>query len=137
MRIYISVAQACAYKEYEVIHVNKKNKKQKRILGINQLRIFNMTVAQSKKAVKERVGAEEKGVFSKKIASIFKKTSKRPEILIASIQNVQLDTNNPSNFFINYTENSMGKLKVFETEKPLVAIEIVAKISKLMTLVSS
>ena len=137
-RFHMSRAQACAYKEYEVIKINKKNKRQKRILGINQLRLFNMTVAQSKQAVKEKAITESaKKIFKKKFASIFKSVTQHPEIPIANIFNVQQDIKNLCCMYIDYNEFNLKKRKYFETEKSAMTAEIVAKISKLMTLVSS
>lgn len=137
-RFHISRAQACAYKEYEVVKINKKNKKQKRILGINQLRLFNMTEAQSKQAVKEKAIPESsKKIFKKKFASIFKSVTQHPEIPIENILSVQQDTKNLSCLSIEYFENGIKKRKHFETEKSSIAMEIVAKISKLITMVSS
>ena len=137
-RFHISRAQACAYKEYKVIKTNKKNKKQQRILGINQLRLFNMTVAQSKQAVKEKAITESsKKIFKKKFASIFKSVTQHPEIPIENIYLVQQDPKYLNGFYIEYNENSIRKKKYFETEKSAIAAEIVAKISKLITLVGS
>ena len=138
LRFHMSRAQACAYKEYEVIKINKKNKRQKRILGINQLRVFNMTIAQSKQAVKEKAITESaKKIFKKKLASIFKSVTQHPEIPIANIFSVQQDPKNLCSMYIEYSELNLRKRKYFETEKSAITAEIVAKISKLMTLVSS
>ena len=137
-RFNMSRAQACAYKEYQVIKVNYKNKKQKRILGINQLRVFNMTVAQSKSALKERAITESsKKIFKKKFASIFKSVTHHPEIPISSIHSVSQDQKNLCCFYVEYTENNIRKKKYYETEKSSIAAEIIAKLTKLMTLVSS
>ncbi|OMJ91516.1 hypothetical protein SteCoe_5886 [Stentor coeruleus] len=136
-RFNMSRAQACAYKEYEVIKVNNKNKKQKRILGINQLRVFNMTVEQAKQAVKEKaVNDGSKKLFKTKIASFFKSITQHPEIPIVNIHNVYQDPKNLMCLYIDYTENNIRKRKLYETEKSSISAEIVAKISKLMTLVN-
>lgn len=137
-RFNMSRAQACAYKEYEVIKINHKNKRQKRILGINQLRLFNMTIKQAKQAVKEKaVNEQSKKLFKTKIASFFKSITQHPEIPISNVQNVYQDSKNLSFFYLEYTENNIKKKKVYETEKSSISAEIVAKITKLMTLVSS
>ncbi|OMJ67253.1 hypothetical protein SteCoe_35633 [Stentor coeruleus] len=138
IRFNMSRAQACAYKEYEVIKINHKNKRQKRILGINQLRLFNMTVKQAKQAVKEKaVNEQSKKLLKTKIASLFKSITQHPEIPISNIQNIYQDSKNLSFFYLEYTENNIKKKKIYETEKSSISAEIVAKISKLMTLSSS
>jgi hypothetical protein len=135
-RIYMSRAQACTYKEYEVIKTNSKGKRQKRILGINQHRLHNMTVAQAKELLKEKAtGKSEKNVFKKKFQSIFKSVTHHPEIPISSISCIEQDTKNFNCFYIDYVESGKKKKKLYETEKSSIAVEIISKISMLILLV--
>jgi hypothetical protein len=132
---HMSSSQACVYKEYEVIKINRKGKKQKRILGINQLTLFNMTLAQSKSKLKEKVVAN--GChLTKKIVSMFKSITQHPEIPMYCIHDIRQDHQNLSRFYIDYTEAGFKKRKFYETQKSSITAEIIAKVTKLMSLVS-
>ena len=135
-RYNMTRAQASTYKQYEVIKTNAKGKRQKRILGIDQLRLYNMTALQAK----EKVGGKalekaERSVIRKKLASLFKSVTHHPEIPIESIHLIEQDSKNLCCFYIDYTENGTKKRKLYETEKSSIAVEIISKITKLMLLV--
>ena len=133
----MTVAQASAYKEYEVIKTNRKGKRQKRILGINQIRLHNMTVAQAKQKLKEKaIGDQGKHVFRAKLKSIFESITHHPTIDISSIYCIEQDTKNLCCFYIDYIERGTKKKKLYETEKSSITVEIISKITKLMQLVS-
>jgi hypothetical protein len=134
-RTFLSRAQACLYKEYEVIKQNKKGRKQKRILGIDQQRLYNMTEQQAKQPVKGKAPQEhDKKIFRQKIVSMFKAVTQHPEILISSIQSVQQDNKHLHCFIIEYIEAGVKKRKIYETEKSSISAEIVAKITTIMQL---
>lgn len=134
-RTFLSRAQACLYKEYEVIKTNKKGKKQKRILGIDQQRLYNMTEQQAKQPVKGKALQEnDKKVFRKKLVSMFKAVTQHPEIMISSILNIQQDPKLLNCFNIEYVEAGVKKRKVYETEKSSICAEIVAKITIILQL---
>ena len=48
-RFHFSRSKAVAYKEYRVTKINKRGKRQIRVLGIDRLSIHNMTEKQAKK----------------------------------------------------------------------------------------
>lgn len=134
-RTFLSRAQACLYKEYEVIKVNKKGRKQKRILGIDQQRLYNMTVEQAKQLVKGKALKDtEKQIFKKKLVSMFKAITQHPEILVSNIKSVEQDSKMLNCFIIEYFENNIKKRKIYETEKSSISAEIVAKITMIMAL---
>lgn len=134
-RTFLSRAQACLYKEYEVIKWNNKGKKQKRILGIDQQRVHNMTPEQARQLVKGKALKEtDKKLFRKKLVSMFKAVTQHPEILVSNILNVDQDPKVLNSFSIEYTENNIRKKKIYETEKSSTSAEIVAKITMIMAL---
>lgn len=136
-RYNMTVAQASAYKEYEVIKTNRKGKRQKRILGINQLRLHNMTVAQAKQKLKEKALGNRDNVFRKKIKSMFESVTQHAAIEISSILCIKQDTKNYCCFYIDYVESGKKKKKLYETEKSMITVEIISKINKLMQLVKN
>ena len=89
----MSNAQAILYKEYEVIKTNTRGKRQKRILGIGQFRIYNMTVKQSQKAKRKERALEEseKNILINKFKSLLDGIVQHPEILISSVHSFEQD----------------------------------------------
>lgn len=134
LRFHMTKAQACAYQEYPIIKVNRRGKRQKRILGIDQIRLYNMTEAMAKAALKGKASGTASHVMRKKLAGIFKSITHHPEIPIATIHKVVQDTKNLHCFYIEYTEDNQRKRKLYEAETSASAAEIMAKIHKLMTL---
>ncbi|CAG9324636.1 unnamed protein product [Blepharisma stoltei] len=132
---FMSKAQACAYHEYAVIKTNKRGKRQIRVLGIDQLRLYNMTQSEAKKNLKQKAATNaEKSVMRNKLVGLFRQVTHHPEIPIANIHKVAQDEKNLSCFYIEYTEGNDRKTKLYETESSSIASEVIAKISKLMTL---
>ncbi|OMJ83604.1 hypothetical protein SteCoe_15458 [Stentor coeruleus] len=134
-RSYMTQAQASAYKEYEVIKTNSRGKRQKRILGINQLYLFNMTVAEAKELNRGKALDEgDKNILKRKLMSWYKSNAHHPEIPIVSIIRVEQDLKKLTNFYIDYDEGKAKKKRMYETEKASIAVEIVSKIWKLMSM---
>lgn len=131
----ITKAQACAYQEFIVIKTNKRGKRQNRVLGVDQLRLYNMTPFQAKQNQNIKQKAVGKGQMRKKLEGIFKRVTHHPEIPIANIHKIEQDANNLSCFYIEYTEGNNRKNKLYETENSIIAAEVMAKISQLMKLV--
>ena len=133
-RFNMTRAQASAYKEYEVIKTNAKGKRQKRILGINQLMLYNMTVKQAKdKLIKEK--KTERGIMMQKFMSMLRPVTQHSQIPISQVHCVEQDLKNHSCLYIEYTEGGTKKRKLYETEKSSIAVEIISKIDKLISLV--
>ncbi|CAG9329334.1 unnamed protein product [Blepharisma stoltei] len=131
----MSKSQACAYKEYIVIKVNKWGRKQKRILGIDQLRLYNMTESQAKQAIKQHaLTSSAKNVLFMKFQGLYKSVTHHPEIPISSIQRIDQDHSNLACFHIEYIEDNELKRKLYETESSAIASEIIAKILKIMSM---
>jgi hypothetical protein len=133
----MSFAQAIAYKEYEVIKTNTRGKRQKRILGISQFRLSNMTVEQAKKAkIKEKaLEKSEKNILKNKILSWYESKAHHPEIPMSSIHSVEQDLKNLRVFYIDYTEGKTRKKRAYETEKSSITVEIITKLKILTSLV--
>lgn len=133
----MSFAQAIAYKEYEVIKTNTRGKRQKRILGISQFRLSNMTVEQAKKAkIKEKaLEKSEKNILKNKILSWYESKAHHPEIPISSVHSVEQDPKNLKIFYIDYTEGKKRKKRLYETEKSSITVEIISKLKILTSLV--
>ncbi|CAG9311245.1 unnamed protein product [Blepharisma stoltei] len=127
----MSKAQVCAYKEYEVIKENSRGKRQRRIMGIDQLRIYNMTESQAKLLRKQT--SKQRKVYINKIQGIFKKIAHHPEIPIENVKRIEQEQNLKC-FMLEYIENGSLKSKMYETASSLTAAEIVAKINKLLQL---
>ena len=134
----MSNAQAILYKEYEVIKTNTRGKRQKRILGIGQFRIYNMTVKQSQKAKRKERALEEseKNILFNKFKSLLDGIVQHPEILISSVHSVEQDPKNLKIFYIDYTEKKNRKKRLYETEKSSITVEIISKLKILSSLVS-
>jgi hypothetical protein len=135
----MSFAQAIAYKEYEVIKTNTRGKRQKRILGISQFRLANMTVEQSRKAkIKEKaLEKSEKNILKNKILSWYERRAHHPEIPMTSVHSVEQDSKNLKVFYIDYTEGKTRKNRAYETEKSSITVEIISKLKILTSLVTS
>lgn len=131
-RFNLTRAQACAYKEFEVIKVNHRNKRQRRILGIDQLCLYNLTKAQAQQALRQREG-KAKNVMRNKLEGLFRNITHHPEIPISNVLAVQ-QMKDLKTFTIDYSEDGARKSKLYETDNSQTAAEIVAKISKLMML---
>lgn len=133
----MSFAQAIVYKEYEVIKTNTRGKRQKRILGISQFRLSNMTVEQAKKAkIKEKaLEKSEKNILKNKILSWYESKAHHPEIPISSVHSVEQDSKNLKIFYIDYTEGKKRKKRLYETEKSSITVEIISKLKILTSLV--
>mmetsp|Transcript_10582 Transcript_10582/g.10600 ORF Transcript_10582/g.10600 Transcript_10582/m.10600 type:complete len:308 (+) Transcript_10582:590-1513(+) len=134
LRFHLTKAQACAYQEFPIIKVNRRGKRQKRILGIDQIRLYNMTETMAKAAIKGKASGTAQHVMRKKFAGIFKSITHHPEIPIATIHLVEQDEKNLNCLWIDYTEDNVKKRKMYEAETAANAVEIIAKIMKLMTL---
>lgn len=134
-RFHMTKAQACAYKEYEVIKVNRRGKRQRRVVGIDQLRIYNMTKDQAKQLIKQKSSPTSRQVMLKKLQGLFYSITHHPEILIPDVQSVKQDEAKPQCFVLEYRESGSNKRKLYETDSSAIAAEIVAKISKLIQLV--
>ena len=134
----MSFAQAIAYKEYEVIKTNTRGKRQKRILGISQFRLANMTVEQSRKAkIKEKaLEKSEKNILKNKILSWYESKAHHPEIPMTSVHSVEQDSKNLKVFYIDYTEGKTRKKRAYETEKSSITVEVISKLKILTSLVS-
>jgi hypothetical protein len=135
-RFHMTKAQACAYKEYEVIKVNRRGKRQRRVVGIDQLRIYNMTKDQAKQLIKQKSSPTSRQVMLKKLQGLFYSITHHPEIPIPNVLSVIQDQARPQCFVLEYREGNSVKHKLYETDSSAVGAEIVAKISKLIQLVS-
>lgn len=133
----MSFAQAIVYKEYEVIKTNTRGKRQKRILGISQFRLSNMTVEQAKKAKNKEKALEksEKNILKNKILSWYESKSHHPEIPISNVHGVEQDPKNLKVFYVDYTEGKTRKKRLYETEKSSITVEIISKLKILTSLV--
>mmetsp|Transcript_13289 Transcript_13289/g.24932 ORF Transcript_13289/g.24932 Transcript_13289/m.24932 type:complete len:513 (-) Transcript_13289:5035-6573(-) len=136
-RFHMTKAQACAYKEFEVIKVNRRGKRQRRVLGIDQLRIYNMTKDQAKQLIKQKSSPTSRQVMLKKLQGLFYSITHHPEIPIPNVVSVKQDESKPQCFILEYREGHSNKHKLYETDSSANSAEIVAKISKLIQLVSS
>jgi len=137
-RLYMTKAQACAYQEFEVIKTNRRGRKQKRILGIDQHRVYNMTESQAREMQKLATTGHAKAsqIIRNKIEGLFKSVTHHPEILITNILGVEQDGRNLKEFTLEYKEGDESKKKRYELENSSKVTEVVAKITKLMTLAS-
>lgn len=126
-RFYMNKAQACAYKEYK-IYTTDGIRREKKIMGIDQLRIHILTLAGSKKLLNQRI--KPKKNMLKKIEELFR-INERYEVLIENMISVHQDPKNLSCFYISYNEEAIKRKKYFETENSIVCTEIVAKITLL------
>ena len=135
----MSFAQAIGYKEYEVIKTNTRGKRQKRILGISQFRLANMTVEQSRKAkIKEKaLEKSEKNILKNKILSWYESKAHHPEIPMTNVHSVEQDSKNLKVFYIDYTEGKTRKKRAYETEKSSITVEVISKLKILTSLVTS
>jgi len=134
LRFHMTKAQACAYQEYGVIKTNKRGKRQKRIIGIDQTRILNMTEAQAKQALKRQASASQKNVMKSKLKGLFMSITHHREIPITNILSITQDSTNLSSFFLEYIEEGVQKKKKYDTENSTTTAEVVAKVAKLIQL---
>ena len=137
-RLYMTKAQACAYQEFEVIKTNRRGRKQKRILGIDQHRVYNMTESQAREMMRLATTGHAKAstIIRNKIEGLFKSVTHHPEILIVNIMGVEQDDRSLKEFTLEYREGDEVKKKRYELENSSKVTEVVAKLTKLMTLAS-
>ncbi|CAD8051212.1 unnamed protein product [Paramecium sonneborni] len=105
--------QAFKYEKFTVVKINERGKRQDRILGIDQFRIYNMNK-------KENLGLFERILNNKNTGTKF------PERLIEDIVDIRI-----ANQFLYITfrqENDFKELK-FDTLDPKIAIKILNKIN--------
>ena len=93
-----------------------------------------MTVKQAKdKLIKEK--KTERGIMMQKFMSMLRPVTQHSQIPISQVHCVEQDLKNHSCLYIEYTEGGTKKRKLYETEKSYIAVEIISKIDKLISLV--
>lgn len=132
----LTKAQACAYKEYEVIKYNSRGKKQERVLGIDQLCLYNLTKTQAQQELRQRE-TRNRSILRSKIEGLLYSVTQEPEIPIAKLCNVRQIDNQRNCFEIEFKQEGEIKKKLYEASNYTIAAEIVAKIRKLIMLAAS
>ena len=135
----ISRANAVAYKEFNVTKINKRGKRQTRVLGIDRLSIHNMTVkqAQKKKQYSPTGGKGKK--ISNHIGFWFRKNTMNPEIPTTAIARAIQDEKKLNIIYIDLkqqyameTNEAVRKTYVSETSDQ--AVEIVGKLNMILSI---
>ena len=110
---YMTKAQACAYKAYKVTKYNRRGRAQKRVLGIDQLRLYNLTQAQAAKQEVTRATGANVNIMRNKFKAIYRSVTHRPEILISSVLEVGQEQRNLNFLHIEYLDNNIKKRKLY------------------------
>lgn len=134
-RFYMNKAQACAYQEFNISENGYIYGKVEKVLGIDQSRIYFMTVAESKQPLKQKL---KNNFFVFKMIGNFFKITENTEISISNITAVGQRPTNLSEFSLEYFENGANKTRFFTAENSKCAVEIISKVDilKAMTIKS-
>lgn len=119
--ILMNEVQASKYEEFEVVKINNRGKRQIRLLGIDQFKIYNRT--------KER----DNGITT--FFSIFStgNGAKNPERLIETIKDLHFNKGSVTQFYIECIEENLKVKKLtYEVKDSKIASYIFAKLNYLM-----
>lgn len=121
-------SEACKYKEYIVTKINRRGKRQIRVLGIDQLKIHNMTQSQTLDfQLRKRLFYDD--TFLGRLKRMIKGLPKRTGVKIDQILSVSQELQDLKNFVIVFQKEGNVINTYYVADSPQIAEEIVAKIS--------
>lgn len=126
-------AQACAYQEFNIAESGYIYGIVEKVLGIDQSRIYFMTVAESKQPLKQKL---KRKFFVFKMIEDFFEITENTEISISNITGIAQSPTNLSTFSLEYFQNEKNKTRFFTAENSKAAVEIISKLNilKAMTI---
>jgi hypothetical protein len=121
-------SEACRYKEYMVTKINRRGKRQNRVLGIDQLKIYNMSRSQAAE-FQPRNKLFTDDTFLGRLKRMMKGLPKRTGMSIEQVQSVKLDIKDPKTFYVTLRKEGELVKTCFIADNRQIAEEIVSKIN--------
>lgn len=121
-------SEACRYKEYMVTKINRRGKRQNRVLGIDQLKIYNMSRSQAAE-FQPRNKLFYDDTFLGRLKRMIKGLPKRTGMSMEQVISVKLDIKDLKTFYVTLRKGGELVKTCFIADNRQIAEEIVSKIT--------